>query len=247
MIFKSLIESFLSSVGVQQTFIYLGIIFMALVLVGATLLKLPEVSYKSHKDEGPYDHMTFKDMIRTSRFYYIWFMYLVASMPGLLVIGLAKDIGVDMVGLSAGAAGAAVGIIALFNAGGRLIWGTLSDRFGRDRVAAVCALLGIAGYGVLIVGSGLFAIAVAILLIGTAMSWGAAVLPRFMDNLSPEERGAGFGLVRTTYMMASATGSAVVGAIAAFTSWGIAFSVFLVLLGIVVCALGANRALDLGL
>lgn len=137
MIFKSLIESFLSSFGVQQTFIYLGIIFMALVLVGATLLKLPEVSYKSHKDEGPYDHMTFKDMIRTSRFYYIWFMYLVASMPGLLVIGLAKDIGVDMVGLSAGAAGAAVGIIALFNAGGRLIWGTLSDRFGRINVVFI--------------------------------------------------------------------------------------------------------------
>jgi MFS family permease len=125
--------------------------------------------------------------------------------------------------------------------------GSFSDRFGRDRVATVCALLGIAGYGLLIIGSGLLTVGIAIVLVGTAMSWGAAVLPRFMDHLSPEERGAGFGLVRTTYMMASATGSVVVGAIATLTSWGVAFSVFLVLLGIVVCAIGANRILDLGL
>ncbi|ADJ16390.1 MFS transporter [Halalkalicoccus jeotgali] len=125
--------------------------------------------------------------------------------------------------------------------------GSLSDRFGRDRTATVCAVLGIAGYGLLVLGSGLLAIALAIGLVGTAMSWGAAVLPRFMDHLSPEERGAGFGLVRTSYMLVSATGSAVVGTVADFASWGIAFSVFLLLLSAVACALVANRTLDLGL
>ncbi|KYH27911.1 regulatory protein UhpC [Halalkalicoccus paucihalophilus] len=125
--------------------------------------------------------------------------------------------------------------------------GSLSDRFGRDRVAAGCALLGIAGYGLLVGGSGLPTLGVAILLVGIAMSWGAAVLPRFMDHLSAEERGAGFGLVRTSYMLVSATGSAVVGTVADLASWGVAFSVFLALLSVVVCALGANRALDLGL
>ncbi|MEM4780274.1 MAG: MFS transporter [Halalkalicoccus sp.] len=125
--------------------------------------------------------------------------------------------------------------------------GSLSDRLGREGVAAGCVVLGIAGYGFLILGSGLPIVIGATVLIGTAMSWGAAVLPRFMDHLSPEERGAGFGLVRTTYMMASATGSAVVGTIAAFSSWGVAFSVFVVLLSVVVLALVANRALELGL
>ncbi|MFC6905186.1 MFS transporter [Halalkalicoccus tibetensis] len=125
--------------------------------------------------------------------------------------------------------------------------GSLSDRFGRDRVAAGCAAVGIAGYGLLIVGSGLLAMGIAILLVGTAMSWGAAVLPRFMDHLSPEERGAGFGLVRTSYMLVSATGSVVVGAVADLSTWGIAFSVFVGLLSVVVLAIGANRGLELGL
>ncbi|WP_122091047.1 MFS transporter [Halalkalicoccus subterraneus] len=118
--------------------------------------------------------------------------------------------------------------------------GSLSDRFGREAVAAACALLGIAGYGLLVLGSSLLVVGAAITLVGTAMSWGAAVLPRFMDYLSPEERGAGFGLVRTSYMLVSATGSAVVGSVADIASWGVAFSLFLVLLSVVVLALGAN-------
>lgn len=125
--------------------------------------------------------------------------------------------------------------------------GSLSDRFGRETITGACAVLGIAGYGLLIVGSGLTVIGVAILLIGIAMGWGAALLPRFMDFLSAEERGAGFGLVRTAYMIVSATGSAVVGSVAALATWGAAFSVFVAMLLVVLVALTANRLFGLGL
>ncbi|MDG5761663.1 MFS transporter [Natronococcus sp. A-GB1] len=127
------------------------------------------------------------------------------------------------------------------------IIGSSSDRFGREVVAAACALLGIFGYGLLIVSSEMVLIGIAILLIGTSMSWGAAILPRFMDYLSDDERGTGFGLVRTTYMIVSATGSAVVGTVATISSWGIAFSLFLLLLTAVLIALGVNRIFELGL
>lgn len=83
--------------------------------------------------------------------------------------------------------------------------GSLPDRYGREAVTGVCAALGIVGYGLLVVRSGLGGSIVAILCIGTAMSWGAALLPRFMETLSAAERGAGFGLVRTAYMIVSAT------------------------------------------
>ncbi|MFC7224838.1 MFS transporter [Halalkalicoccus sp. GCM10025322] len=125
--------------------------------------------------------------------------------------------------------------------------GVLSDRFGREAAAALCALLGIAGYGTLILGAGLPVLVGAVVLVGTGMSWGAALLPRFMDYLSAEERGAGFGLVRTAYMMVSATGSAVVGIVADLAGWGAAFGVFVVLLSAVVAALAVNRTFDLGL
>lgn len=87
----------------------------------------------------------------------------------------------------------------------------------------------------------------AVVLVGTGMSWGAVLLPRFMDCLSAEERGAGFGLVRTAYMIVSATSSAVVGIVADLAGWGAAFGVFVVLLSAVVAALAVNRTFDLGL
>ncbi|MEQ6376135.1 MFS transporter [Bacillaceae bacterium S4-13-56] len=56
---------------------------------------------------------------------------MIGGMSGLLVISFAVDIGVELVNLDAGKAANAVMVIALFNAGGRIGLGKLSDRFGR--------------------------------------------------------------------------------------------------------------------
>ena len=124
--------------------------------------------------------------------------------------------------------------------------GSLSDRYGREETAGFCAVLGISGYTLLLVSSQLGVLLVGIVLIGISMGWGAALLPRFVDNLSNAERGAGFGLVRTTYMMLSATGSVVVGTIADAGGWGIAFGTFIVFLSVFCLSLVGNRVLDLG-
>nr|WP_241431206.1 MFS transporter [Halococcus thailandensis] len=124
--------------------------------------------------------------------------------------------------------------------------GSLSDRYGREETAGLCAVLGISGFTLLLVGSRLAVLLVGIVLVGVSMGWGAALLPRFVDNLSNEERGAGFGLVRTTYMMLSATGSVVVGTIADTAGWGIAFGTFVVFLSVICLSLAGNRLFDLG-
>ncbi|GAA0477778.1 MFS transporter (plasmid) [Halococcus dombrowskii] len=62
--------------------------------------------------------------------------------------------------------------------------GSLSDRYGREETAGLCAVLGISGFTLLLVGSRLALLLVGIVLIGVSMGWGAALLPRFMDNLS---------------------------------------------------------------
>ncbi|WP_239639156.1 MFS transporter [Halococcus hamelinensis] len=124
--------------------------------------------------------------------------------------------------------------------------GSLSDRYGREEIGGLCAVLGIGGFGLLLIGSKLLVLLVGIILVGVSMGWGAALLPRFVDNLSSAERGAGFGLVRTTYMMMSATGSVVIGTIADAAGWGVAFGTFLVFLLVICLLLAGNRMLDLG-
>lgn len=141
LIFKTVIERLLTAVGVSQTFFYLGIIYLVLIILGSQFLKLPMknelITSKETEDDDKKNNLTVKEMLKNKNFPIIWIMYLLGTMSGLLVIGLAKDIGVQLAGLNPGTAANVVAIIALFNAGGRLIWGALSDKFGRMKVVLI--------------------------------------------------------------------------------------------------------------
>lgn len=123
------------------------------------------------------------------------------------------------------------------------LMGGFSDRVGRDAAAALAFGTGVVGYGTLVVGTGA-AIVAAIPLVGVAMSWGAPVQTRFIDHLSEAERAAGFGLVRTVYMIVGSLGSVVVGTLSDLAGWGIAFGALAALLGVeaLLAAGGALRA-----
>lgn len=148
MVFKSIIAFFLETAGVSQTFFYLGIIYMVIVVLGAQLLKLPkpgDIAVSNKKTTSVAEvNLTVKEMFKTKSFYFVWLMFLVGCMPGLLVIGLAKDIGIEMAKLEPAVAANAVGLIALFNAGGRLAWGTISDKLGRIQVVLIMFAITIA-------------------------------------------------------------------------------------------------------
>ncbi|ELY48857.1 MFS transporter [Natronorubrum bangense] len=124
--------------------------------------------------------------------------------------------------------------------------GAISDRYGRDFATAGCMVLAAAGFGVLIAVPGTVAILVAVVLVGTGLGWGAALLPRFMDVLSEAERGAGFGLIRSVYGFIGALGSVITGLLADLFGWGVAFGVLAALLAVVFVALLINWALSLG-
>ncbi|WP_225335313.1 MFS transporter [Halomicrobium urmianum] len=124
--------------------------------------------------------------------------------------------------------------------------GALADRYGRDAAAVACAVTGIAGLAVLVVGSRLWVLVGALLLLGFGMGWAAAVFPRFMDNLAASEQNFGFGLIRTSYMVVAATGSVVVGALADRLDWTAAFGALIALLAVAGGMLVVNRSLDLG-
>ncbi|ELY36182.1 MFS transporter [Natronorubrum tibetense] len=124
--------------------------------------------------------------------------------------------------------------------------GAASDRYGRDVATAGCMVLAAAGFALLIAVPGTVAIVAAVLLVGTGLGWGAALLPRFMDVLSETERGAGFGLIRTVYGFIGALGSVATGLLADLFGWGFAFGVLAGLLVLVFVALVANWVLSLG-
>lgn len=124
--------------------------------------------------------------------------------------------------------------------------GAVSDRIGRDFAAGLCMSCAAAGFGLLVAVPGTLGAVAAIGLLGVGLSWAAAVEPRFFDNLSDAERGAGFGLVRTVYLVLGATGPVVVGLAADAVGWGTAFWLLAALPTVVCLGLAANWLLDLG-
>lgn len=125
--------------------------------------------------------------------------------------------------------------------------GWLSDRLGRDPVLGMAMFAGAIGYFVLVAGVGPRLVVIpGVVLVGFGMSWGSPLQSRVMDDLDADDRGIGFGLVRTLYILVGAAGNTVVGATADLWGWGIAFGV---LGGLLVVATGlvlANRLFRLG-
>ena len=71
---------------------------------------------------------TMKEMLGTKQVYLLFIMLFTSCMSGLYLIGMVKDIGVQLVGLSAATAANAVAMVAIFNTLGRIILGPLSDK-----------------------------------------------------------------------------------------------------------------------
>jgi MFS family permease len=130
-------------------------------------------------------------------------------------------------------------------AGLQPVVGWLSDRFGRDAVVGCMFAAGVGGFATLAATTG-FAVALpGVVLVGVAMSWVPPLQSRAVDALSAAERGTGFGLVRTVYLLGGALGTTVVGSVADVAGWTAGFGLLAALLGAGVVALAGVHAAGL--
>ncbi|AKL97248.1 nitrate/nitrite transporter [Clostridium aceticum] len=216
LVFKSIIEFFLDSKGISATFFYLGIIYLVLVVAGAQFLKVPPEGYaasiKKVNVSSDEINFTVKEMLRTKSFYLIWVMYLFATISGLLVIGLAKDIGIELANLEPHTAANAVAMIAFFNASGRLVWGSLSDKLGRIKVVSM--MLAITAVGMIMMSiTSLSFVTFFIYVAAITFCFGGflAVLPTVTGEFyGMKNLGANYGIVYQAYGLSALVGPMVV-------------------------------------
>ena len=147
---------------------------------------------------------------------------------------------------TATAAGVAFSVFFLVRAGSQVVLGRASDAYGRDAAIAGSMLAGAVGLPLLLFNPGPLAMAVGVVLAGVSSSFFSAIDPRFMDALPAQERGTGFGLVRTVYTVLGASGSVGVGLTADLFGWAVAFGTLTLLFSASFLALALNRALDTG-
>jgi OFA family oxalate/formate antiporter-like MFS transporter len=130
----------LSAYGVSMTMIIFGIAFFVIVVGLSQFLRNPPPGYVPFDPKAdlrpthtaasrtPVD-MNWKQMVRTTNFWMLWSMYVFGAAAGLMVIGSAASMAKVSLGESAFVA---VAVLAVGNAGGRVMAGVVSDKIGRQ-------------------------------------------------------------------------------------------------------------------
>ncbi|RJL46903.1 MFS transporter [Pectobacterium carotovorum] len=132
LLFKYVNSFLIAEVGVSEAFFYWGIIVMAMILIGSSLLKEPAaVPVQQAAVQGQTRDFSLAEMLATKESYLLFIIFFTACMSGLYLIGIVKDIGVQMAGMDMAMAANAVSAIAIFNTVGRIVLGALSDNVGR--------------------------------------------------------------------------------------------------------------------
>lgn len=152
--FKFICSYLLSVYSLEATFVIWGALAMTLIVSGSLMMKdAPKQQVMAGRSPQPVRDYSLAESMRTPQYWMLTVMFLTACMSGLYVIGVAKDIGENLVNLSAQTAASAVTIIAIANLSGRLVLGVMSDRIARIRVITLAQIVSLAGMGLLLFSS----------------------------------------------------------------------------------------------
>lgn len=166
-------------------------------------------------------------------------MYFLAVIPGLLVLGAAKNIGIEVAGLEATVAAGIISILAISNASSRLILGILSDKLGTLNVLKIAfgiTMISLIFLSFLASNQVMFYIGV----IGVAIGFGGflSLFPVFTNQQFGSYRyGSNYGIMYQAYGIAAIAGviikslsgnftnTFIISTICAFIGFGLSFLV----------------------
>jgi MFS transporter, OFA family, oxalate/formate antiporter len=221
-----LAKSLIATRGVQTTLLWLGIGMFIAVVGFAQLLKAPPAGYvpagsapsTSASAVKRFDY-TPGEVMKTWQFYVLWLAFAFGAGAGLMIIGNLASIVTKQASLPALSA-IAVSVLALGNGGGRVLAGTLSDKYGRKIVLLVSFIFQAVVIFVmsLMVGGSALATAPMILilsaLIGANYGANLAVFPAISkDYFGLKNFGMNYGLVYTAWGLGGFMLSLIAGAI----------------------------------
>ncbi|XSG81883.1 MAG: L-lactate MFS transporter [Methyloligella sp. ZOD6] len=142
-------------IGVAETFLTLGIVYIVFMSVGGTIVRVPPEGWEPEGYVPPTQpkklvtnaNVHVDTALKTPQFYLLWGILCLNVTAGIGVLGQASAMSQEMFpGVTAAAAAGFVGLLSLFNMLGRFFWASTSDYIGRRTTYMVFFLLGMALY-----------------------------------------------------------------------------------------------------
>ncbi|NLW75359.1 MAG: OFA family MFS transporter [Methanomicrobiales archaeon] len=133
--------------GVMGTFRIFGLAFLILTLLLAIPFRFPPSGWTPKGFAGSPAAAScacstaLPEMVRSGRFYALWLCYFIGCLAGLMAISISKPVGSEVVGIEATLGIMLVGFFAIFNGGGRPVFGALTDMINPRNTAIVSFIL----------------------------------------------------------------------------------------------------------
>jgi OFA family oxalate/formate antiporter-like MFS transporter len=205
----------IQSIGVLQTFAYLGIAFLIItVMTGLFMQNPPEgwasagwVPVQTQNVKGAATSYTLGQALKTWQWWALWLLLFLNTCAGISIISQEAPMFQELAKANAMIAAGMVGIVAIGNALGRVFWAWASDLLGRRATFVVMFLLQIGLFWFL---PSLHAVGIVTLvsfIILMCYGGGFGTLPAFAaDYFGPANIGSIYGLILTAWGFASAFG-----------------------------------------
>ena len=184
-----LMQFLVAQVGLVNNFIILGVIYLVVMGASSLYLKAPQPKQppRTTKDKSTmYVHnhgMLANDAMKTWQFGALWWIFFINITCGIALLSLAYPMAQETIGMTPAAAASLVGIIGIFNGGGRIAWSTISDYFGRAQTYILFFVIQIIAFYVLAETNNALTFQVLILLIITCYGGGFACMPAYPADL----------------------------------------------------------------
>src|SRR6202521_4023934 len=205
----------IQSVGVLNTFAYLGIAYLIVTVVASLFMQNPPEGWRpegwtptaSQTSQRSGRDYTLGEALKTWQWYALWLLLFLNTFAGISIISQEAPIFQELIGVSAIVAASMVGIASIGNAFGRVFWAWVSDLITRR-----------ATFFVMFVGQVLlfwFLPSVATVTLMTIVAFvvlmcyggGFGTMPAFAaDYFGPKNVGPIYGLMLTAWSFASAVG-----------------------------------------
>jgi MFS family permease len=211
-------------VGVAETFIVLGLVYFCFMMVGAAIVRLPPPGWAPAGYVAPTEssklittqNVFVYQALKTPQFWLIWWVLCLNVTAGIGVLGQASAMSQEMFPgkITVTAAAGLVGLMSLFNMGGRFFWASVSDYIGRKSTYFVFFVLGFILYSAVPYTGSAGNVALFVLCFCIIMSMyggGFATVPAYLrDMFGTRYVGAIHGLLLTAWSMAGIFGPVLV-------------------------------------
>jgi len=227
LVFGPLISKLIASSGIANAFFAVAAIMLVGVCGAGAMFKVPPAGYKPAGWNPPTPSATTptktdwtpNEIIGNGQFWVLWLIYFFGAAAGLMIIGQAVPIGIEVAKLEKSVAAAGLGTMALLNGLGRLVHGSISDKLGRKNTVILCFAEYLVAFLILLPNADTFTKwLVGICIVGFSYGGYLAIMPSMTaDYFGTKSLGANYGYLFTAWGVAGVGGPFMIDAIKAST------------------------------